>query len=130
MHIFNTNLFSHLKNVTARNLKFSKYQICNKSIYFFDFFLKHHFVKGYYKVNKNRLVFLPNFKMFDYIRKINLYSKPSNRKYSKLKDLNLIIKKNHEFGLISTSVKGIILFNRALQLRTGGEVVFFLKTKF
>lgn len=68
--------------------------------------------------------------MFEFIKKINLFSKPSNRKYSKIKNLNLLIKKNHQFGLISTSIEGIILFNRALQLKIGGEIVFFLKTKF
>ena len=130
MHIYNSNLFSHLKNVTARNLKFSKQQICNKSVYFFNFFAKHYLIKGYYKINKNKLVFLPNYKMFEFIKKINLFSKPSNRKYSKIKNLNLLIKKNHQFGLISTSIEGIILFNRALQLKIGGEIVFFLKTKY
>jgi ribosomal protein S8 len=62
------------------------------------------------------------------IKKIKLYSKPSNKKYIKYLQLKQLIKKNNEFGLISTSQKGVITFSEALKLKVGGEIVFYLKS--
>lgn len=52
MHNFNIKLLVHLKNVTEKNLKFSKYRVSPKSLFFFNFFLKNFLIKGYYKLNK------------------------------------------------------------------------------
>lgn len=63
--------------------------------------------------------------MFDMIKKIQLYSKPSNKKYTTLKKLNNLIFNNNDFGLISTSYKGIITFSHSLFLHLAGEIVFY-----
>ena len=65
--------------------------------------------------------------MFYLIRKINLHSKPSNKKYIKVLNLKKLMFLNHDLGLISTSLKGVITFTESLLLRWGGEVVFYLK---
>ena len=65
--------------------------------------------------------------MFYIVKRIQLYSKPSNKKYTKLKSLQKLIYNNTDFGLISTSLKGIIPFNQSLFLHLAGEIVFYSK---
>lgn len=125
MHISNAKLFTHLKNTTQADLKIAKYKFSKKNIFFFDFFLKNFLIKGYNVNFKKQIIFYPNIKMVYLIKKIQLYSKPSNRKYIKLMNLKKLIKKTSDFGLISTSLKGVINFTQSVMLHLGGEIVFY-----
>ena len=125
MHINNSKIFTHLKNTTQSNSKLSQYKISRKNLFFFDYFLRSFLIRGYNFNLHKKLIFYPNRKMFYLIKKIQLYSKPSNRKYIKFINLRKLIKKSSDFGLISTSSGGIVSFAQSVLLHQGGEIVFY-----